>query len=359
MNHLLTSPRVKVYKPVSKIEHLEKLFPEGNGTVWLKQEFELPQNPPGLQAVLLGAINPVNRCYINGILIGESGTLPESGRHYFSDWNKVRYYTFPAEILRLGKNQLLVEISVRHEGAYDGLVRIGPAARLGREATFAGVIRNHLYSLIAAVLFFIGFFYIFIFIRRPGDRDCLYYGLMCFFSVIALTNFFATDLPFDISKYVNYLVFQKIVFCALLLVTYFFVRFNMLYFRPEAGRVPRRFFALLIAAGCIIFIMMPDARYMIKARQYVFMATILPQRSMSGYSGHCALQQAAKQSAFFSRCAAVFFCTMFDIIWIYFAELQLYLRGFLVYPPISFQSELYWPIILSAIATDRTDQSAS
>ncbi len=105
----------KEFKPVQNLYNLHQLVNGGEGIIWLKKQFYLPDRLKDKRlALMLGRTNLADKTYLNGELIGSGGRFPPD---FFSDWNSYRYYTIPSTILEKEKlNTLLVQLYVNQEG---------------------------------------------------------------------------------------------------------------------------------------------------------------------------------------------------------------------------------------------------
>ncbi|WP_167459391.1 sialate O-acetylesterase [Pedobacter jejuensis] len=74
---------------------------EMDGIVWFKKEVELTEKDLQQNAILnLGVILNADKTFFNGVLIGETDDA----------WGKVRNYTIPKKLLKIGKNTITVRI---------------------------------------------------------------------------------------------------------------------------------------------------------------------------------------------------------------------------------------------------------
>lgn len=88
-----------------------KTFAGHDGVIWFRKEFMLPDSLAGKSLVLnIGAIDDTDRTYINGVKVGESFVkTPES-----------RTYIIPADLLKAGKN--LIVVRIEDLGAIGGII---------------------------------------------------------------------------------------------------------------------------------------------------------------------------------------------------------------------------------------------
>ncbi len=240
------------FSPLDSLSNLENLVPGQEGVIWLRKEFSLPHALRGKElSLLLGTINPVDETYLNGRLIGKGGRFPYEGQQYFSEWNKYRKYDIPSELSISPTYVILIKIYAHHEGLVEGPIRLGERSAIAREYSLQRFMREDVNALIAFVMFIIGMYHLLIYIKRPKDKENLYYAIVSLFFSIYQMNFFATSTPFNIQYHMTYLTFQKIVFTCLYLTAYFFIHFTNAFFEVT---IPRKaqyaiagYFIILIA----------------------------------------------------------------------------------------------------------------
>ncbi len=76
-----------------------------NGYAWYRKEFEMTQNLKNLSLyVSLGYIDDVDEVYLNGKLIGTTGSFPPNFR---TAYNALRRYPVPAGLIKSGKKNVL------------------------------------------------------------------------------------------------------------------------------------------------------------------------------------------------------------------------------------------------------------
>ncbi len=219
------------FSPLDSLSNLENLVPGREGVIWLRKEFSLPHALRGKElSIMLGPINPVDETYLNDHLIGKGGRFPYEGQQFFSEWNKYRKYDIPSELSVPSTSVLLIKIYAHHEGLVEGPICLGERSVIAREYSLHRFMREDVNALIAFVMFIIGLYHLLIYVKRPKDKENLYYGIVSIFFSIYQTNFYATSTPFNIHYHLTYLTFQKIVFICLYFTAYFFIRFTNAFF---------------------------------------------------------------------------------------------------------------------------------
>lgn len=96
-------------------------YPGYNGFAWYRKRFRLP--PHWLNKTLylhLGFVDDVDEVYVNGRLIGFSGSFPPS---YLSAYNLYRIYRIPPGLLRYGDEENVVAVRVFDKRLAGGLLK--------------------------------------------------------------------------------------------------------------------------------------------------------------------------------------------------------------------------------------------
>ena len=88
-------------------------FPGYDGYAWYRTDFSLPAEKAGMDFYLqLGFIDDVDEVFLNGRLIGASGSFPPQ---YQTAYNVFRSYLMPATLLKFGeKNMLAIRVFDEH-----------------------------------------------------------------------------------------------------------------------------------------------------------------------------------------------------------------------------------------------------
>lgn len=108
-------------------------FRELNGFAWYRKRFYLPREAGTEGLVLvLGKIDDLDETYLNGQPVGHTGRLGAFGPRVQGDeWQKVRIYDIPAQLLKPGKtNTIAVRV---FDGLVDGGIFEGPVGIFPRE----------------------------------------------------------------------------------------------------------------------------------------------------------------------------------------------------------------------------------
>lgn len=208
------------FKPVKSISDLTTASPAG-GVIILRNNFNLPDSLISIPiSLMLGRIVKADSTFLNNSFIGATGNFPPD---VTNPWNINRLYTIPREILKKGKNELLVKIyfETGRGGIFDMPV-IGERRYLDdfsklRTFYYVETYRiSSIISLIAGIIFFI------IFLKRKKDRHFLYFSIAIFSFSIWGTYHYIWSLPFlSDATFFDSMLFTKILWIALFGFAYY------------------------------------------------------------------------------------------------------------------------------------------
>jgi sialate O-acetylesterase len=102
-------------------------YPEYNGFAWYRKKFTLEKKFKNEKLVLvLGKIDDIDECYLNGKLIGSTGDFritPKKNR-FDNEWSEFRGYYIPEGLIKFGEeNTIAVRV---YDGYIDGGIYQGP-----------------------------------------------------------------------------------------------------------------------------------------------------------------------------------------------------------------------------------------
>ncbi|HSP87858.1 MAG TPA: hypothetical protein VLN45_06975, partial [Ignavibacteriaceae bacterium] len=116
-------------------------FRDYDGFAWYRKEFVLPLNLENKKLILLlGKIDDIDEAYLNGTLIGSTGTMKniESEFQLTQEYLSLRNYYIPDTLLKKGKNIIAVRV---YDGFKDGGIYLGPVGIVKQE-TYTKYLRN-------------------------------------------------------------------------------------------------------------------------------------------------------------------------------------------------------------------------
>ncbi|MBO4759448.1 MAG: hypothetical protein J5505_05255, partial [Spirochaetaceae bacterium] len=159
------------------LHNLAKLVPERKGYVWLQNFFTVPAELQDKDLGLyIGNIEIACSIQINGIEIGNCGRFPPNE---FSQGTGASYFHIPQSCLHMtGRNELIIKVWCNGGGNIQGLPFIGlydDVYITARQFSYTHSTMNLVFS---DAIILIGFFYLFLFIRRTSEKEYLYYSLM-------------------------------------------------------------------------------------------------------------------------------------------------------------------------------------
>ena len=186
------------------------VYPPTNRIFWLRFWVQLPEKHPEKQlAIMLNKIDSADETYVNGKLIGKTGTITEP---FIDAYDRIRIYELPQSLLRYGQSNLIAirirtGFSIQSSGGlYQEKIGIGYLDRI-RTDYFS----KEAASLVLSTLyFFMGIYFLFFFIQRPRETEKMYFCLFLF--LFAAYTFFTSQwkhiigMDFSVSKRLEYAI---------------------------------------------------------------------------------------------------------------------------------------------------------
>ena len=258
----------------SYLSNLEKLLPDGQGYIWLKKTFIMPENlRERLLGCYLGRITLADETYFNGNKIGGAGLFPP---HEFSAWNKVRLYKIPQGIVKEGENTLLIKIWVDGEGSIVSNPFIGEIddtiASSEKEAFWTSKIQ----LLFAFLMLIIGAYHLLLYIKRTTEKDNLAFGLINFLSSVYLIVFYYVEFPGFTGEHVSFLWFQKVFSSGLPYLLPFFVTMFINSFLKRKDRKPVFIARVIFAALPILIVLCCPSYRALRRMQPLLQGMLIP-----------------------------------------------------------------------------------
>lgn len=155
---------------------------------WLRAHFDLsPERRHGLAVYLLHA-SPGAAIYLNGVFVGASGGFDDPKT---DGWNYPLYFTLPANVLRAGRNDLLIDLGIENSTnrRLDSVV-IGPAQPLYVQYQRELNERVLGVEIVCACVGLIGLFAGVLWLRRRGDVVFGLFALSCLLWILRNSKFF-------------------------------------------------------------------------------------------------------------------------------------------------------------------------
>lgn len=178
--------------------HQAELFPEGKKAatayVWFRREFLVDGPPASLAWFQAREIQNADQVYLNGILIGSTGSFPPE---FHSGWRSMRNYPIDPRLFRTGRNVLAMRVFSDAEDWVTGPLRITarPSARYAK--ALSDFLRIDIFSYFFVLLLWVAFYFSIYFIRRPKEQEFLWFSLTCLsMACILLVWFYDNRFPF-------------------------------------------------------------------------------------------------------------------------------------------------------------------
>lgn len=195
--------------PVEVPGNLYGVLNNGNDLdkIWYIKTFRISRKPDTSLSIRLGKINDRDQVYLNGQLIGKTGQF---GAELPQAYDKTRIYEIPHNVLHINKiNVLLIHVetyNLDETGIASDRVELGPTSKM--LTTFDWETYRELGLLIAYLT--VGFYFLFLFIRRRVERENLFFALFVIILVgyqgIATQIRFRFDIAFITLKRIEYLL---------------------------------------------------------------------------------------------------------------------------------------------------------
>lgn len=145
-----------------------------SGIFWLRKYIVI-DNPPGIELLFqAGLIMNVDRTWLNGVLIGETGSEKPQFR---SGWAVFRSYNIPPVLWKKGTNVLAVRVYFNAESSVTAPIEIVDRKSGQLRETLYRVFFNHLMLALTFFFFCVSIFFLIYYIKRPSALEYLYFTL--------------------------------------------------------------------------------------------------------------------------------------------------------------------------------------
>ena len=194
---------------ILELEKVKEIAENGGvGEIFLEKKFIVPSQLQGRDlAVYLGRVTLADETWVNNIFIGKYGRFSPKE---FSAWNMARCYSIPAKYLHAGENTLRVKVCVDGEGSLGANMFIGLLDDANAVATRENFWHSKINLLFAFFMIIIAFYHLIIYIRRPVDKENIFFALLNFVSVFYILIYFIYEIPDLPRERANFLLYQKI-----------------------------------------------------------------------------------------------------------------------------------------------------
>ena len=221
--------------------------------LWLRADFEIPENLKKKDlALYISYLRFASKVWINGNYAGSYGDFPPEER---SALFVSHFYPFSrAALNETGQNTVLIKVWAHGKSSLSDVVYVSEwenALSKSQNTTF-----NHakVYMLFVGGMLVSFSLYFFLYLSRREDKDYLPFSMICLFTMIFLSVFFAPEVPWY--NAVPYLLFIKITLCCSFYALLWFITSFVLGYLgvpPSKKRTVARYTLLLVPAVLTIF----------------------------------------------------------------------------------------------------------
>ncbi len=226
-------------------------FLSKSGDPHLLTEFsiELSRMPDRPLCLFINTITGPDRIYLDGTLIGSTGTPGDTRRLYY---DRTRIYPIPDRLLQPGNAHRITVLSTRSTDYLFGNIE-GTDLKIGNMDALIGEqnLRETVAIAIACIYLIVGLYYGLLFLQRRENREYLFYALAAV--SLSLYFFLRTQTKYLLSD--DFLTLKRIEYVTLFLMMPFLALF-MHYFFPPRHTVTEKLFrgALYLYLPCAVIL---------------------------------------------------------------------------------------------------------
>ena len=264
------------FKPLESgyLANLEKLVPDGQGYIWLKKRFSIPQSLKNrLLGCYLGRIAIADETFFNGTQIGGEGLFPPDE---FSAWNRARFYPVPETLVRDGENEIRIKIWVDGEGSIVSNPFIGEISDAKESAKREAFWASEIQFVFAVLMLVIAVYHILMYFKSRTEKYNLAFGLVNLISAIYLCVFYYAEFPGFTGKGISFLWFQKIFSSGIPYLLPFLVTTYINSFIKRRERVPMLVLRIIFAVAPIAVVLWCPTYTMLHKIQQPLQAMLIP-----------------------------------------------------------------------------------
>ncbi|NCN10024.1 MAG: SpoIIE family protein phosphatase [Leptospira sp.] len=255
----------QVYKVPGTINS-ENITPENGKFFRISKWIQLPDNwkAPHI-SIRLGIISDKDRVYWNGTLIGSTGDFKNNSAEAY---DKIRIYKIPTSLLIPGKvNNLFIEIKPYFEkdsGINQDKVEIGPSEILQRSLLRDEYIKIMLLMVYATV----GFYFLFLFIRRRKESENLFFALFTF--SLVTYQFLRNQIKYDLN--LSFHTMKTMEYLVLMFMIPFMTHFLRKYFDKHYN-IFLKVADLILACSFIAILVVQDIKFYNSINNFIVQPT--------------------------------------------------------------------------------------
>ncbi len=212
----------KKYKVPSNLHSLEI---DKKRKIWIRRKVFIPEELANKQLALrLGIISDRDKTYFNQVLIGSTGCF---GSNLPQSYDKVRIYEIPSALIQKGKeNTILIEVErffPEEIGINQDRTAIGSTLQIQFDKY-----QEDLFKLILlAVYATVGFYFLFLFLRRRQEVENVYFALFVF--TVVIYQFMRTQVKYELG--IDFILMKKIEYIVFTCLVPLFTNFIRMYFK--------------------------------------------------------------------------------------------------------------------------------
>ncbi len=177
------------------------------GWYWLRLHLNLNAGQIRERSLIIGEIMNHDQAWINGVLIGSTGSAPPNFR---SGWDQLRDYPVADGILTAGSNTIALRVYFDTENWINGPILLDDQFVAGRLKMWSDFLKIGFMEMLFGILFFISGIFLFYFFKRLHEREYLYFSLSVLFLDFSLAaTFFDQHFPFSVVSANQILAFSQ------------------------------------------------------------------------------------------------------------------------------------------------------
>lgn len=268
------------FKPLdtSKRNNLSDLVGSVGSYVWLKTEFEIPEN---LKDINLGLVIPYlhfsDTLFLNGKYIWRYGSFPPN---YQSAQYQSQYFYLPKEYLnRDGKNMILIKVFCLGKATLSNNVIIT------EEETAETISNNRTFLTSRIYMFFEGglfcsllLFLMMYFFAKNKQKNSQYldFAIVNLATMFLLTSFFAPEVPWYANYDIPYITFIKLTLCIpSFIIAYFVTSFVVHFLNYRETRIMRYLRQIFLLLPILIILFMKDYVQLMRICPYMVIFLVM------------------------------------------------------------------------------------
>ena len=193
--------------------NLMKMFGKKPNYVWIRAEFEIPENFRNLSlGLVVPQLRSADQLYCNGAFISQYGAFPPN--EYFTQFMS-HFYSLPLSVLnQTGINTIFIKVFIHGNSGISSHAFIQPAFLAHPAYERLNFYHSRIYSLLFGVVIFTFVMYLCLYINLKDANFVIYrdFSLINFFSSLFLLYFCAMEIPIYSEGRIPFLIFAKFFF---------------------------------------------------------------------------------------------------------------------------------------------------